>query len=58
MEHLKLLENTLIDHFNLIRDVCSWKLLQDPIILGGTDIVVQIDESVFVKSKYNIGSVV
>ena len=46
VEHLKLGENTLIDNFNLIRDVCSWKLLQDPIILGGPDIIVQIDECI------------
>lgn len=55
IEHLQISKPTLIDHYNFIRDICSWKLLQEPIQLGGPDIIVQIDESVFIKAKYNIG---
>ena len=54
-EHLAISEVTLINHFNFCRDICSWKLLQQPIRLGGLNIVVKIDESLFVKAKYNRG---
>lgn len=54
-EHLGIELPTLIDHYNYCRDICSWRLLQQPIQLGGPNIVVQIDESLFVKAKYNVG---
>ena len=54
-EHLQISANTLVEHYNFLRDICSWKLIQEPIKLGGIDIVVQIDESVIVKAKYNRG---
>ena len=38
---------TAVDVFQWFRDVCSTKLLQTPIILGGQGIVVEIDESLF-----------
>lgn len=55
VEHLGISLVSLISHYNFCRDICSWKLIQQPIRLGGPGIVVQIDESVFVKAKYNIG---
>ena len=54
-EHFNISETTLINHYNFCRDICSWKLLQRPIRLGGPGIIVETDESVFVKAKYNIG---
>ena len=36
-----------IDIYQWLREVCSNKLLQSPIILGGPGVVVQIDESQF-----------
>ena len=36
-----------VDVFQWFRDVCSTKLLQIPVILGGQGIVVEIDESLF-----------
>ena len=40
--------NTAVDVYRWLREVCSTKLLQTPIIvLGGPGIVVQIDESQF-----------
>ena len=38
---------TAVDIFQWFRDVCTTKLLQTPIILGGQGIVVEIDESLF-----------
>lgn len=50
--------NTTIDYANLLREICSWKLLQQPIVLGGPNIIVQIDESVVARRKYNAGRIV
>ena len=38
-------ENTAVDVYRWLREVCSTKLLQTPIVLVGLGIVVQIDES-------------
>jgi transposase-like protein len=36
-----------IDMYLWFREVCSAKLLQNPIVLGGPGVIVQIDESLF-----------
>ena len=46
-EEAKISEHTAIDVYQWLREVCSTKLLQTPIILGGPGVVVQIDESQF-----------
>ena len=46
---------SMSSRYMYLRDICSWKLLRTPIQLGGTDKVVQIDESVMVKAKYHHG---
>jgi len=38
---------TGIDIYQWLREVCSTKLLQSPIILGGPETIVQVDESLF-----------
>ena len=45
----------IIQWFQYFRDVCSWKLLSDPIVFGGQGCRVQIDESKFMKLKHNRG---
>ena len=40
-------KNTACDIYRWLREACSTKLLQTPIVLGGRGIVVQIDESLF-----------
>lgn len=40
-------EKAAIDIFQWFREVCSTKLLQSPIVLGGAGVVIQIDESLF-----------
>ena len=38
-------EKTVIQMFQYLRDVCSTKLLSTPVELGGSGVIVQIDES-------------
>ena len=40
-------KNTACDMYRWLREVCSTKLLQTPIVLGGRGVIVQIDESLF-----------
>lgn len=41
-------EATAVQIYQYFRDICSWTLLQNaPLQLGGPDVVVQIDESLF-----------
>lgn len=46
---------TLIDWYSYLRDVCSHKLLTTPIQIGGPGVIVEIDESVVSRRKYNRG---
>ena len=47
-ECVKVAENTAIDAYQWLREVCSTRLINDgPVVLGGPGIVVQIDESLF-----------
>ena len=39
--------HTACDIYQWLREVCSTKLLQTPIILGGAGVIVQADESQF-----------
>ena len=54
---LGLSEPTVVDWFNFLREECTYKLLQEPIILGGEGSIVEIDESLMVKRKYQRGGV-
>ena len=38
---------TGVDIYQWLREVCTTKLLQAPIILGGPGTIVQVDESLF-----------
>ena len=40
-------KSTACDVYQWLREVCSTKLLQTPITLGGQNVTVQIDESLF-----------
>jgi len=39
------LVSTACDIYQWLREVCSTKLLESPVVLGGPGVVVQIDES-------------
>lgn len=51
---------TVVQYYRYFRDICSWKLLQSPDLfeLGGVGHVVQVDESVVTRRKYNRGRIV
>ena len=40
-------ENTAVDVYRWLTEVCSTKLIRTTIMLGGPGVVVQIDESQF-----------
>ena len=51
---------TVIDWYNFIREECTSKLLRIPAankMLGGVGTIVEIDESLMIKRKYNRGVV-
>ena len=47
VEAIGISARTTVNLYNFLRDVCSWKLLQQPILLGGPGVIVQIDKSLF-----------
>lgn len=49
---------SVIQWFAYFRDVCSHKLVNNPIQIGGAGIVVEIDESVVARRKYHQGHLV
>jgi transposase-like protein len=53
--HLNLSEPTVIDWLNIIREICSWRLLQLNEQVGGEGKIVQVDESLLYKAKNNVG---
>lgn len=55
---LGLSNKTICQWFSFFRDVCSHWLQTHPFQLGGQGVIVEIDESLVAKRKYNIGHVV
>ncbi len=51
-------ERTCIQWYAFFRDVCSNWLLRNQVQIGGPGVVVQIDESVIARRKYNRGHAV
>ena len=47
MDEAEVQSRTAVDIYQWFREVCTTKLLQTPIVLGGPGVVVQIDESLF-----------
>ena len=46
-EEAEVVHDTTVCTYRWLCEVCSTKLLQTPILLGGPGVVVQIDESLF-----------
>ena len=42
-------EKSAVQAYQYLRDICSWRLLNidAPLMLGGTGVIVQVDESLF-----------
>lgn len=57
---LNLPRKSIYQQYGFLRDICSWKLLQSEELmqLGGPGIIVQVDESVVTKRKYNKGRLI
>jgi hypothetical protein len=49
---------TIFDWNNFLREVCDAKLLQNQAYIGGPSTHVELDESLFVRRKYNVGHAV
>ena len=47
MDEAEVQSRTAVDIYQWFREVCTTKLLQTPIVLGGPGVVVQIHESLF-----------
>ena len=50
-------DNSVIDWNNYLREVCADHLLANPSVIGGPGMTVEIDESLFVRRKNNVGRV-
>ena len=56
-ENIEVSERVAVDIYHFLREICSWKLCQSTIKLGGPGKTVEIDESLFKhKPKYHRGS--
>ena len=49
---------TIVDWKNFVRDIMSEYFIRNPIKIGGPGIIVEIDECMLVKRKYNRGRLV
>ena len=48
-------EHAVVDYKNLFRQVCAWYFTRNKIKIGGPGTIVEIDETVLTKRKYNRG---
>ncbi len=58
---LGLSTRTTIDWYQYFRNICSWALMQPDVCqpkFGGIDCIIEIDESVISKRKFNVGRLV
>ena len=45
--------HTYVDWMNFFRDICAQHFISQPVKIGGPGLIVEIDETVFVRRKYN-----
>ena len=55
MSKMGLSSKTVVDWFNLFREICSKYLIQNRQQIGGPGAVVEIDERIVGKRNYNVG---
>ena len=58
MEFTGLSNPTVTQWYQYFRDACSNYLVQNPIMIGGPNVVVELDESVMAERKHNRGRVI
>ena len=54
----KLGSHTLVDYMNYFRNVCTEHFLKHPLKIGGPGKIVEIDETLLTRRKYNRGRVI
>lgn len=54
---LDISQQAVIDWNNYLREVCANTLVQNPVIIGGRNTTVEIDESLFTRRKNHVGRV-
>ena len=55
VDHLSASSATVFQWYQYFRDICSWNLTTTLTWLGSVGRIVQIDESIMMKAKYNRG---
>ena len=56
VQYLSVSTATVVQWYTYLRDICSWYLLNaPPVVLGGPGQVVQVDETLLTRTKYNRG---
>ena len=56
-EELGISSHTTVDWNNFLREVCAWRLLQTPTVIGGTGLHVEIDETLISRRKNHTGRI-
>lgn len=54
-KELNMSQPTVDDYNNYLREVCVWKLEQSNKRIGGPNLHVEVDESLFTRRKYGVG---
>ena len=58
MEHeIGFNKNTTVDNNNYMREICAMYLLANPVVIGGPNTVVEVDESLFTRRHNNQGRI-
>lgn len=56
-KELDMSQPTAVDWNNYLRDVCVWRIEQENAMIGGEGMIVEIDESLFVRRKNIAGKI-
>ena len=54
-DELNIRHCAVVDWNNYLREICAQALLAQPVRIGGPNLTVEIDESLFVRRKHNVG---
>lgn len=54
---LGICQSAFVDWSNYLREVCAFTIINNPLVIGGPGLVVEIDESLFSRRKNHVGRV-